>query len=118
MIPPPPDGANAACVSLFGNGSFTLSGVNGWRRLLAVPITSPTRSCSNLTLRTIADQCAFALGQNADVTPLADEHAHFRLWPPGSRGGRTLITNAPGDDAAMLTVTGGDTALALAATTA
>ncbi|MGI6087424.1 MAG: hypothetical protein ACOYCD_05680, partial [Kiritimatiellia bacterium] len=103
-------------VSLFGNGSFTLSGVNELGGVcFAVPDNiANTVVLSNLTLRTtIADQCAFALGQNANVT-LRLAGTNTLISGSGRPGievaaGRTLsITNAPGDDAAMLTVTGGD----------
>ena len=103
-------------VSLSGTGPFTLSGANEIGGVcFAVPSgVANTVVLSNLTLRTtIADQCVFALGQNANVS-LVLAGTNTLASGSGRAGievttGRTLsITNAPGDDAGALRVTGGD----------
>ena len=103
-------------VSLFGAGPFTLSGVNEMGGVsFAVPDNiANTVTLSNLTLRVPADdQCAFALGQNANVSLLL-AGANALASGSGRAGievpaGRTLsITNAPGDETGSLTATGGD----------
>jgi hypothetical protein len=105
-------------VSLTGAGPFTLSGANTMGDVcFAVPdniANMVTVTLSNLTLRAPADgQCAFALGQNANVSLLL-AGANALASGSGRAGievatGRTLsITNAPGDDAGSLTATGGD----------
>ena len=103
-------------VWLFGAGPFTLSGVNEMGGVsFAVPDNiANTVTLSNLTIRVPADdQCAFALGQNANVSlllaganALSSGFGRAGIEVPA---GRTLsITNAPGDDAGSLTVTGGE----------
>ena len=103
-------------VSLFGAGPFTLSGVNemGGVSFAVQDNIANTVTLSNLTIRVPADdQCAFALGQNANVSLLL-AGANALSSGFGRAGievltGRTLsITNAPGDDAGSLTVTGGE----------
>ncbi|MGI5868822.1 MAG: beta strand repeat-containing protein, partial [Kiritimatiellia bacterium] len=103
-------------VSLSGTGPFTLSGANEIGGVcFAVPGgVANTVVLSNLTLRTtIADQCVFALGQDANVS-LVLAGTNTLASGFGRAGievttGRTLsITNAPGDDAGALRVTGGD----------
>jgi hypothetical protein len=103
-------------VSLSGTGPFTLSGANEIGGVcFAVPGgVANTVVLSNLTLRTmIVDQCVFALGQNANVS-LVLAGTNTLASGSGRAGievttGRTLsITNAPGDDAGALRVTGGD----------
>ncbi|MGI6495817.1 MAG: beta strand repeat-containing protein [Kiritimatiellia bacterium] len=102
-------------LSLTGAGPFTLSGANdnGKVRVVVANGTATTVTLSNLTLKATGDsQCAFALEQNANVSlVLAGANtlaSGFYCAGLEVTAGRTLsITNAPGDDDASLTVTGG-----------
>jgi len=104
-------------VSLSGAGPFTLAGVNTIGGVsFAVPDNTVNAvTLSNLTLRAAGNnQCAFALGTGANVSlALAGTNSLASgLYCPGIlvESGRTLsITNAPGDDTASLTATGGGT---------
>ncbi len=109
--------ATTRSLKLPGAGPFTLSGANAaggvcvavqgnYFQMMAITF-------SNLTLRTTGgDQCVFALGQLSRVSlclaganALVSGENRAGLEVPA---GRTLsITNAPGDDAAALTATGG-----------
>ena len=106
----------AYTLTLSGAGPFTLSGTNEWgmvRVVVSANVTS-TVTLSNLTLKATADnQCAFALGQNAQVSLfLAGTNTltsgNYRAGLEVSAGRTLSITNAPGDDAGALTATGGD----------
>jgi hypothetical protein len=108
------DAANRT-LSLTGAGPFTLSGVNGVggvRVVVSSGVVKPV-TLANLTLRmTGSGQCAFMLGTGANVSlVLAGTNAlasGYNCAGIQVESGRTLsITNAPGDDAAALSVTGG-----------
>ncbi len=102
-------------LSLTGTGPFTLSGTNvvgGVRVVVSSGVVKPV-TLANLTLRmTGSGQCAFMLGTGANVSlALAGTNAlasGYNCAGIQVESGRTLsITNAPGDDAAALSVTGG-----------
>jgi len=102
-------------LSLTGTGPFTLSGTNvvgGVRVVVSSGVVKPV-TLANLTLRmTGSGQCAFMLGTGANVSlVLAGTNAlasGYNCAGIQVESGRTLsITNAPGDDAAALSVTGG-----------
>jgi len=102
-------------VSLFGAGPFTLSGANvvGGVSVIVSNSVVNTVTLSNLTLRAASEgRCVFALGMGADVSlVLAGTNAlasgALRAGLEVVVGGTLSITNAPGDDAASLTATGG-----------
>ncbi len=102
-------------VSLFGAGPFTLSGANvlGGVSVIVSNSVVNTVTLSNLTLRAASEyQCVFALGMGADVSlVLAGSNSlasgALRAGLEVVVGGTLSITNAPGDDAASLTATGG-----------
>ena len=102
-------------LALDGAGSFTLSGGNalGGVRVVVPDSIANTVTLSNLTLRvTGSDQCAFALETNACVSLfLAGTNTLFsglnRAGIEVAAGRSLSITNAPGDDAGALFVTGG-----------
>ncbi|MGI6496098.1 MAG: hypothetical protein ACOX5G_08425 [Kiritimatiellia bacterium] len=111
---------NAATRSLAitGSGTYTLSGANviGGVGVAVAANLVGTVTLSNLTLlATHADQCAFVVGTNANVSLAL---AGTNTLASGSNraglevaAGRTLsITNAPGDDAGSLSASGGDNA--------
>ena len=102
-------------LTLTNTGPFTLSGTNtaGAVRVVVSENVTNTVTLSNLTLYAKSSgQCAFALGANADVSLLLA--GTNRLASGANRAGievaagRSLsITNAPGDAAGVLLVTGG-----------
>ena len=107
--------ADTHILTLSGEGPFTLSGGNATGAVcVVVPDDfNDTITLSNLTLRTANnEQCAFALGENANVSLLIT--GNNTLGSGENRAGieiatgRTLsINNVSGDDAATLSVTGG-----------
>jgi len=102
-------------LALDGAGPFTLSGGNavGGVCVVVPDGTVNTVALSNLTLRaTGSDQCAFALETNACVSLfLAGTNTLFsglnRAGIEVAAGRSLSITNAPGDGAGALSVTGG-----------
>ena len=102
-------------LTLSGPGPFTLSGANdlGKVRVVAQAGVTCDVTLSNLTLEATGDnQCAFALGTGANVSlSLAGksflESGLNRAGLEVPAGASLSITNAPGDDAGALTVTGG-----------
>ncbi|MGI6495820.1 MAG: hypothetical protein ACOX5G_06995 [Kiritimatiellia bacterium] len=102
-------------LALDGAGPFTLSGGNvvGGVCVVVPDGTVNTMTLSNLTLRaTGSDQCAFALETNACVSLfLAGTNTLFsglnRAGIEVAAGRSLSITNAPGDGAGALSVTGG-----------
>ena len=102
-------------VSLFGAGPFTLSGANvvGGVSVIVSNSVVNTVTLSNLTLRAASEgRCVFTLGMGADISlVLAGTNAlasgALRAGLEVVVGGTLSITNAPGDDAASLTATGG-----------
>lgn len=108
--------ADTHTLTLSGAGPFTLSGGNPTG---AVCVVVPddfnnTITLSNLTLLSAGnDQCAFALGENADVSLLLTGNNRLGSGEncagiEVATGRRLSINNVSGDDAATLTVTGGD----------
>ena len=103
-------------LTLFGAGPFTLTGTNtaGWVRVVVPAGVTNAVTFSNLSLlATNVSQCVFALGTNACVSlslagtsTLASGSGHAGLEI--AEGGTLSITNALGDEAGALTVTGGD----------
>jgi len=102
-------------LTLSGAGPYTLSGFNGAGAVCVYADydSAPAVTLSNLTLRATGEnQCAFTLGGNSHVSlTLAGRNelvsGIYRpgIWVPLTR---TLsITNAPGDEAASLSATGG-----------
>jgi hypothetical protein len=102
-------------VTLSGAGAFTLAGVNvmGGVGIAVVPGVTNTVTLSNLTLRATANQqCAFALGTNANVSLVLTgtntlASGFDRAGLEVAEGQTLSVTNAPGDAAGSLTVTGG-----------
>jgi len=107
--------ATTHILTLSGAGPFTLSGGNATG---AVCVVVPDDFNNTITLSNLAllsrnnNQCAFALGENANVSLFIT--GNNTLASGSNRAGievaagRTLsINNVSGDDAATLTVTGG-----------
>ena len=106
---------DSSTLFLFGTEPFTLSGMNksGGVCVVVMGGTTNTVTLSNLTLRAAGtNQCAFALGTGANVSLfLAGENTlasgYYRAGLEVAAGRTLSITNASGDDAAALAVTGG-----------
>ncbi|MGI5870081.1 MAG: beta strand repeat-containing protein [Kiritimatiellia bacterium] len=102
-------------VLLTGTGAFTISGTNvsGEVRVAVAAGVTNTVTLSNLTLKATGDyQCAFALETGANVSLfLAGANTlvsgKYRAGLGVAAGRALSITNAPGDDAAALSATGG-----------
>ncbi|MGI5870379.1 MAG: leucine-rich repeat protein, partial [Kiritimatiellia bacterium] len=118
---PPNDAAGWAydaatgILSLTNAGPFMLSGANmiGGVCVVVPEGVTNTVTLSNLTLRATGNgQCAFALETNANVMLLLAgtntlASGYLRAGLEAAEGRTLSITNAPGDDAGALTVTGG-----------
>ena len=107
--------ATTHILTLSGEGPFTLSGGNATGAVCVfVPHDfNKTITLSNLTLRSTGDeQCAFALGQNANASLFIT--GNNTLASGSSRAGIEVvagqalsINNVSGDEAATLSATGG-----------
>jgi len=103
-------------LALTGAGPFTLAGANvvGGVCVTVSDSVVNTITLSNLTLRTTgSSQCAFALEAGADLALIlmgtnALASGSDRAGIEVAAGQTLTITNAPGDDAAALTATGGN----------
>ena len=108
--------ADTHILTLSGDGPFTLSGGNAKGEVcVVVPDNfNDTITLSNLILRTTNnDRCAFALGQNANVSLFITGNntlvsGTYRAGIEVATGRTLSINNVSGDDAATLTVTGGE----------
>jgi len=107
--------AAARTLWLAGTGPFTLSGVNEVGEVVVVVADNlaSTVTLSNLTLKATADnQCAFALGQNAQVSLFLAgtntlESGRYRAGLEVASGRTLSVAHAPGAAAAALIVKGG-----------